>query len=181
MFEELCKCAGLFSKFGGHPMAAGLSLPKENVVPFREKINQEAGLTEEDLIPKVTIDVPMPIDYITEELIQELSCLEPFGKGNQKPVFAEKNLNVLSARILGKNKNVIKMQVLNQAGIVLDAMYFGDVEVFQAYLREKYGTGETEKLFQNRENSVYLSVTYYPTINEYMNRKSIQIVVQNYQ
>lgn len=181
MFEELCKCAGLFSKFGGHPMAAGLSLPKENVVPFREKINQEAGLTEEDLIPKVTIDVPMPIDYITEELIQELSYLEPFGKGNQKPVFAEKNLNVLSARILGKNKNVIKMQVLNQAGIVLDAMYFGDVEVFQAYLRERYGTGETEKLFQNRENSVYLSVTYYPTINEYMNRKSIQIVVQNYQ
>ena len=162
-------------------MAAGLSLPKENVVPFREKINEEAELTEEDLIPKVTIDVPMPIDYITEELIQELSYLEPFGKGNQKPVFAEKNLNVLSARILGKNKNVIKMQVLNQAGMAMDAMYFGDVEVFQAYLREKFGPGETEKLFQNRENSVYLSVTYYPTINEYMNRKAIQIVVQNYQ
>ena len=151
------------------------------MVPFREKINQEAGLTEEDLIPKVTIDVPMPIDYITEELIQELSCLEPFGKGNQKPVFAEKNLNVLSARILGKNKNVIKMQVLNQAGIVLDAMYFGGCGGVSGLSQGKYGTGETEKLFQNRENSVYLSVTYYPTINEYMNRKSIQIVVQNYQ
>lgn len=180
MFAEMSKCADLFSKFGGHPMAAGLSLPKENVEVFREKINRLAVLTEEDFIPKIMIDVPMPVSYITEHLVEELHVLEPFGKGNTKPVFAEKNLNLLSARILGKNKNVIKMQVQNGLGTVMDAMYFGDVDVFRGYLSEKFGYAETEKLFWGRENAVTLSVTYYPGINEYRGNRTIQIVVQNY-
>lgn len=181
MFAEMSRCAELFSKFGGHPMAAGLSLPRENVEIFRERINEMSVLTEEDFIPKIMIDVPMPVSYITEQLVEELSVLEPFGKGNTKPVFAEKNLNILSARILGKNKNVIKMQVLNAAGTVLDAMYFGDVDVFRNYLDEKFGYTETEKLFQGRENAVTLSVTYYPGINEFRGNRTLQIVVQNYQ
>lgn len=180
MFEEMVSCQELFMKFGGHPMAAGLSIPRENVSLFKAHLNQNTTLTEEDFIPKVSIDIPMPIDYITEELIEELELLEPFGKGNTKPVFAEKNLNVLSARILGQNKNVIKMQLLNSNGMTMDAMYFGDVEVFQEYLTDKFGMSEVEKLFQNRENNIMLSVTYYPQVNVFRNNRTLQIVVQNY-
>lgn len=181
MFAEMSRCADLFTRFGGHPMAAGLSLPEENVEIFRERINKLSTLTEEDFIPKIMIDVPMPISYIKESLVEELSVLEPFGKGNTKPLFAEKNLDILSARILGKNKNVIKMQVMNPAGAVMDAMYFGDVDVFRDYLEGKFGRTEAEKLFQGRQNAVTLSVTYYPGINEFRGNKSLQIVVQNYQ
>ena len=181
MFAEMSKCAELFTKFGGHPMAAGLSLPRENMEAFHKKINENSVLTEDDFIPKVTIDVPMPISYITERLVEELGLLEPFGKGNTKPLFAEKSLNILSARILGKNRNVIKLQVLGAAGTVMEAMYFGDVERFQEYLREKFGHTETEKLFQGRENAVTLSLAYYPGINEFSGNRTLQIVIQSYQ
>lgn len=181
MFAEMSKCAELFTKFGGHPMAAGLSLPRENMEAFHKKINENSVLTEDDFIPKVTIDVPMPISYITERLVEELGLLEPFGKGNTKPLFAEKSLNILSARILGKNRNVIKLQVLGAAGTVMEAMYFGDVERFQEYLREKFGHTETEKLFQGRENAVTLSLAYYPGINEFRGNRTLQIVIQSYQ
>ncbi len=181
MFAEMSKCAELFTKFGGHPMAAGLSLPRENMEAFHKKINENSVLTEDDFIPKVTIDVPMPISYITERLVEELGLLEPFGKGNTKPLFAEKSLNILSARILGKNRNVIKLPVLGAAGTVMEAMYFGDVERFQEYLREKFGHTETEKLFQGRENAVTLSLAYYPGINEFRGNRTLQIVIQSYQ
>ena len=181
MFAEMSKCAELFTKFGGHPMAAGLSLPRENMEAFHKKINENSVLTEDDFIPKVTIDVPMPISYITERLVEELGLLEPFGKGNTRPLFAEKSLNILSARILGKNRNVIKLQVLGAAGTVMEAMYFGDVERFQEYLREKFGHTETEKLFQGRENAVTLSLAYYPGINEFRGNRTLQIVIQSYQ
>lgn len=181
MFAEMSKCAELFTKFGGHPMAAGLSLPRENMEAFHKKINENSVLTEDDFIPKVTIDVPMPISYITERLVEELGLLEPFGKGNTKPLFAEKSLNILSARILGKNRNVIKLQVLGATGTVMEAMYFGDVERFQEYLREKFGHTETEKLFQGRENAVTLSLAYYPGINEFRGNRTLQIVIQSYQ
>ena len=181
MFAEMSKCAELFTKFGGHPMAAGLSLPRENMEAFHKKINENSVLTEDDFIPKVTIDVPMPISYITERLVEELGLLEPFGKGNTKPLFAEKSLNILSARILGKNRNVIKLQVLGAAWTVMEAMYFGDVERFQEYLREKFGHTETEKLFQGRENAVTLSLAYYPGINEFRGNRTLQIVIQSYQ
>ena len=181
MFDRLCECSDLLTKFGGHPMAAGMSLAEENVTTFRKRINTKTGLTAEDFIPKTVIDVAMPLDYISESLIAELEYLEPFGKANSKPVFAEKDLDILGARILGKNKNVIKMQVLNQNGMTMEAMYFGDIQKFQEYLTATFGTAEVEKLFQNRQNKVKLSVTYYPTINEYMGKKTIQIIVSNYQ
>lgn len=180
MFEEMVKCQELFTKFGGHPMAAGLSIKKEDVENLRTRLNELTTLTEEDFIPRVSIDVAMPIDYISEELIGELEVLEPFGKANPKPVFAEKNLNVLSARILGQNKNVIKMQVLNSQGMVMDAMYFGDVEKFNTYITEKFGTSEVEKMYQNRENAVSISATYYPQVNVFRNVRNMQIVIQNY-
>lgn len=180
MFEEMVKCQELFTKFGGHPMAAGLSIKKEDVENLRTRLNELTTLTEEDFIPRVSIDVAMPIDYISEELIGELEVLEPFGKANPKPVFAEKNLNVLSARILGQNKNVIKMQVLNSQGMVMDAMYFGDVEKFNTYITEKFGMPEVEKMYQNRENAVSISATYYPQVNVFRNVRNMQIVIQNY-
>ncbi len=181
MFEEMMKCEELFIKFGGHPMAAGLSIKQENVEVFRRILNENTTLTEEDFVPKILIDVPMPIDYITEGFVQELECLEPFGKGNTKPLFAEKNLKVLGAKILGKNKNVIKMQVENGSGCIMDAMYFGDIEVFQKDLQEKFSEKEVEKLFLQRKNEVTLSVTYYPTINVFRECRTLQIVIQNYQ
>lgn len=180
MFEEMVKCQELFTKFGGHPMAAGLSIKKEDVENLRTRLNELTTLTEEDFIPRVSIDVAMPIDYISEELIGELEVLEPFGKANPKPVFAEKNLNVLSARILGQNKNVIKMQVLNSQGMVMDAMYFGDVEKFNTYITENFGISEVEKMYQNRENAVSISATYYPQVNVFRNVRNMQIVIQNY-
>lgn len=180
MFEEMSKCRELYTKYGGHPMAAGLSLPPENVEKFRRRLNEMTSLCEEDFIPKIVIDVPMPIGYITEDLIEELNLLEPFGKGNSKPLFAEKNLDIQNIRILGKNRNTLKMQVRSQSGTVLDALYFGDVEQFIDYLNQKFGDAETEKCFQNRPNDVCLSFIYYPSVNEFRDRKSIQIVISHY-
>ncbi len=181
MFQEMCKVSDLFTRFGGHPMAAGLSLAEDQVENFRKAINEAANLTSEDLIPKITIDVPMPLDYINEKLIDELSVLEPFGKGNPKPLFADRKLKVLGARILGKNKNVLKMQVQNQNGCVMEALYFGDLELFKSYIHEKFGFSEAEKLFQGRVSKVELSMTYYPSVNEFRGNRTLQIVVQNYQ
>ena len=162
-------------------MAAGLTLPRENVEEFRRRLNEQTTLTEEDFIPKVVIDVPMPISYLTEERIKELDILEPFGKGNTKPLFAEKGLDVLCMRLLGKNRNVLKLLVRNRDGIMMDALYFGDVSLMVEYMREKFGTLEVEKCFQNRENRITMSVVYYPSVNEYRNRRSIQIVISHYQ
>lgn len=181
MFQEMEKCRELFLKFGGHPMAAGLSIQEDKVDLLRRELNRLTTLTQEDLTPKVTIDVPMPIDYITEDLIGELEYLEPFGKGNPKPLFAEKDLQVLGGRILGKNKNVIKLQVRNLHGSVMDAMYFGDTQVLLAYLREKFGDSQVERMLQNRTSNIFLTVTYYPTVNVFRDTRTLQIVIQNYQ
>ena len=180
MYEEMIKCSSLFTKFGGHPMAAGLSMAEENVALFRKKMNENASLTEEDLLPKIMIDVPMPLDYISKELIEELKVLEPFGKANEKPVFADKNIRILSMRILGKNKNVCKMQVESQAGTKMDAVYFGDIEEMFSYYREKYGEQELQKVSHGGNGNIKASFVYYPEINEYNGRESLQIIVKNY-
>ena len=164
MYEELVKCADLMIQFGGHPMAAGLSIEEENIEKFRRQMNENCTLTEEDLQPKVTIDVPMPISYITKELVEQISLLEPFGKGNVKPVFAQKELRVLESRIMGKNKNAVKVKLLDPQGAVMEGMYFGDVKDFVNFIRENDS----------------ISVTYYPEINQYRGRESLQIVIQNY-
>jgi single-stranded-DNA-specific exonuclease len=181
MYEELTKCKELLLKFGGHPMAAGLSLENSQVEPFRGALNQYSTLTEEDFIPKVSIDVLLPLGYLNENLVEELELLEPFGKGNTKPIFAEKNLKVRRASILGKNANVLKLQVVNAYGRVIDAMYFGDVDSFINDLVEHFGQMEVDKMFQNRDNAIILSVIYYPSINEYGGFRSLQIIIQSYQ
>ncbi|MCI9632883.1 MAG: single-stranded-DNA-specific exonuclease RecJ [Ruminococcus sp.] len=164
MFEEMCRCRELFTKFGGHKLAAGLSLKEEHVEEFRRRINELATLTEEDLTEKVSIDMQLPIAYLSQKLVEELERLEPFGKGNTKPLFAEKNLRVISPRILGKNQNVLKFQVEDARGLRMDAVYFGDVRACMEYMGQKKR----------------MSFTYYPTVNEYMGRRSLQITVVNY-
>lgn len=164
MYEELVKCSDLLEQFGGHPMAAGLSLKEENVEIFRRKLNELCTLTESELTPKITIDVPMPISYLSRELTEQLSVLEPFGKGNTKPLFAQKGLRVLNLRILGKNQNVAKMKLVDASGASVDAVYFGRALEFQSYVQQK----ET------------VSVTYYPEINVYQGRETLQAVIRNY-
>ena len=181
MYEELCKCQELFTKFGGHPMAAGLSLPEANVEIFREKINACCGLTEEDFIPKIKIDIPMPVDYPDIPLVNELLLLEPFGKANVKPQFADKNLGIDRAVVVGKNQNVLKLTLKTERGKSISAVYFGDVEEFREYYGRKYGENEVQQAFLGRTNGIRMSVVYYPEINRYQGNESIQIVIKNYQ
>lgn len=181
MYEELCKCQELFTKFGGHPMAAGLSLPEANVEIFREKINACCGLTEEDFIPKIKIDILMPVDYPDISLVNELSLLEPFGKANVKPQFADKNLGIDRAVVVGKNQNVLKLTLKTERGKSISAVYFGDVEEFREYYGRKYGENEVQQAFLGRTNAIRMSVIYYPEINRYQGNESIQIVIKNYQ
>lgn len=180
MYEEMTKCKELFLKYGGHPMAAGLSLPEENVEVFRQRLNELTTLTDEDLQGKVVIDVPMPLDYITKELIEQLSILEPFGKSNEKPVFADRNLEILSLRILGKNQNVCRMQVKSTGGTIMTAIYFGQTEQFLEFLRQKYGGNAIEQALAGTGSGMLVSLVYYPEINVYNGRESIQIIVKNY-
>ena len=164
MFEELVKCGDLMEQYGGHPMAAGLSIKEENVEEFRRRLNENCTLTEKDLMPKIVIDVPMPVSYINKELVEEISLLEPFGKGNTKPIFAQKGLRVLSSRVLGKNRNVAKLQRSDSTGGVMEAVYFGEADEFVNQVK----------------NSSSIAVTYYPEINRYQGRETLQIVIRNY-
>lgn len=181
MYEELNKCKSLLTKFGGHKLAAGVSLEEEDVDLFRKMLNENATLREDDLISKVSIDMQLPLKYISESLVDELELLEPFGKGNTKPIFVEKNIEILKGAILGKNWNVVKMQVCDEQGTGMDAMYFGDAQQFLDYLSEKYGEQRVNQMLQGYRTGIKLALTYYPTVNEYMGRRSLQIVVQNYQ
>lgn len=165
MYEKLCECKEYLTKFGGHPMAAGLSLEEENVERFRRKLNEQSGLTEEDLVEKVTIDVPMPIHYIRKDLVQELSLLEPFGKGNEKPLFAQKNLWVSQMRVFGKNRNVVKMRLTDENEYPMDGVYFGNGDEFA-----EEGRGKRK-----------ISIVYYPDINMYQGRESLQVIIRHYQ
>jgi single-stranded-DNA-specific exonuclease len=181
MFEELTKCKEYLDKFGGHPMAAGLSLKEENVEPLRVALNERTELTEEDFVNKISIDVVMPLGYVKEELVDELELLEPFGKGNEKPVFAEKNLSIIKADILGKNRNTLKLKVENQYGKKMDALYFNQVDLFNEYLTSKYGNNEVDKIYKGIPNDIRISVLYYPNINEYNGVKTPQIIIQGIQ
>ncbi len=165
MFAEMSRCRELFTKFGGHKLAAGLSLEEENVEVFRKRINELADLAEDDLQMKVSIDMRLPFPYINEELIHELKILEPFGKGNGKPLFAESKLRVIQPRIFGKNRNVLKCRLEDQQGNQMEAVYFGEVE----------------DCLQQMEKKQIMSFTYYPSINEYMGRRTIQLTIVNYQ
>ena len=164
MFQGLVEVQDLLTKFGGHPMAAGFSLPLEHVEEFRRRLNENAKLTPEDFIPKVWIDIALPFEYVDEALIEELERLEPFGQGNEKPQFAQKDLAVRSARVMGKNRNVVKLMLVNERGAALDAVVFTDGDLF------------LEEMGDSRR----MDVVYYPTVNEYNGRRTVQIVVRNW-
>ena len=180
MYEEMCKCKDLFTKFGGHPMAAGLSLPEENVTVFREKINELCELTEEDLIEKIKIDIAMPAGYADMNLIREFEVLEPFGKGNQKPQFADKDLRISRAMVVGRNQNVLKLNLETAFGEKISAVYFGDVERFKDFYSEKFGQAELEKAFTGKNNDIRMQIIYYPEINEYNGMQNVQLIIRNY-
>ena len=180
MYEGLNRVKHLLSKFGGHKMAAGLSMPEENLEQFRKEINEKSGITPEDLNEKIAIDMQLPFECVNEKFIGELAVLEPFGKGNARPVFAERQVQVESARILGKNKNVLKLQVKDLHGTRMDAMYFGDVNTFVEYVREKFGDIACECLLRGHGHGIVMAFIYYPDINEYQGVRTPQIVIQNY-
>lgn len=164
MYQGLCGVKDLLLKFGGHPMAAGFSLREEDVDEFRRRLNEQANLKPADFIPKIWIDVPLPLEYVSESLIQELGKLEPFGNGNEKPQFAQKDLMIRSVRVLGKNRNAVKMMLVTPQGLPMDGMLFTEGDRFL----EELGDRRT------------IDVIYYPDINEYNGRRSLQIMIKEY-
>ncbi|MDO4277519.1 MAG: single-stranded-DNA-specific exonuclease RecJ [Lachnoclostridium edouardi] len=164
MFQGLVEVRDLLTKFGGHPMAAGFSLKEENLEEFRRRLNENARLTEEDFVKKIWIDVPMPLEYISESLVKELEQLEPFGQGNEKPQFAQKDLRIRSFRVMGKNKNVVRISLVTDRGLPMDGLWFGD----------------GEDLARRLEGRQFMDAVYYPGINEYNGNRSLQIVIKNY-
>ena len=164
MFQKLSEVKGLMLKFGGHPMAAGLSLLEENIDEFRRELNERSGLTEEDFKAKLWIDVPMPIDYINERLVEELKILEPFGQGNEKPLFAQKQVRIRSCRVIGKNKNVVKLVLEGGSGMPMDGILFTDGIAFE----------------EERAGRTVMDIIYYPEINEYNGNRNLQVVIRNY-
>ena len=165
MYEELTGCGDLLTKFGGHPMAAGLSLDKENVEKFKRRLNDQCTLSEEELTEKVVIDMELPFAAITEQFIEELEYMEPFGKGNTKPVFAARGVAMQHVKIIGKNKNVAKATAIDVAGNRMEAICFHDAQEFAERCERNNGK---------------MSITFYPGINEFRGERKIQIVITHY-
>ncbi|NBJ97139.1 single-stranded-DNA-specific exonuclease RecJ [bacterium 1xD8-48] len=188
MYDEISACKELFTRYGGHKMAAGLSLPDEaSVEVFRKRLNESCRLTDDDFEEVIHIDVPMPLFYANKEFIRELSCLEPFGTGNPRPLFARKGIRLLSGRKLGKNRNVGKYRIEDEAGNGYEMIYFGDMERFDLFLSEKFGRQAVDGLYGNSpygnapgKAEMVISIAYYPEINSFAGRESIQIVMQHY-
>lgn len=180
MYEQMCQCAELFTRFGGHPMAAGLSLPEENVELFRRKINQCCPFTVEELTQKIHIDVPMPVDYVTTELVHELALLAPFGKDNPKPLFADKNLRVKRLWVVGKNQNVLRLTLVSGGSRQIAGVLFGGVEEFMDYVREQFGEDALTDALHGRENAIRLSIVYSTKLDTYRDTESLQFVISSY-
>lgn len=180
MYDKMSECKELYSKYGGHKMAAGVSMPEENVEAFRAFLNAHSGLCEEDLVEVIHIDVPMPMSYVTPELVRQIALLEPFGNGNPKPVFAQKGVRVRKGRILGKSNNVGKYRVADDSGREYDMMYFGDLEQWHTFLAAHFGQEEVDRLYGAGSSTIVISVIYYPEINVYRGIESLQMVMQDY-
>ena len=181
MYDEMTKCKELFIKYGGHKLAAGLSLPEENVEKLRAALNENCTLTEEDFEEKVLIDVPMPMEYANLAFIEELEKLEPFGNGNAKPLFAQKQISFMKGKILGQNRNVGKYTVADENGKVYDMIYFGDIEALNAYMCQKFGETSVDSLYYGGCHDIQMSVIYYPDVNEFRGNVSVQMVMKYYQ
>ena len=179
MFEELLKCKDLLGKFGGHPMAAGMSIPNENIDAFRNRLNEVTTLTDEDIIPKVSIDMGLLLSQINYELIDQISLLEPYGKANPKPTFGMKKLKVIEAKILGKNRNVLKLK-LSDGRLYIEGIYFGDIDSFENSIKDELGEIEYNKVFNGLSNNLYLDIICMPEINEFNGNKKVQLVISNY-
>lgn len=181
MHEALSMCHMLLTKYGGHQLAAGLSLEEKNIEPLRCMLNQKAELTDEDLIPKVAIDMQVPFQMISEELIDQLGKLEPFGRENTKPIFAEKDVEILNGRIFESKQNVLRMQVVDAEGTRMNAVYFGEVQRFLDFLVEKYDEETVDGMLSGRRTGIRASIAYYPAVNEYMDKKYLQITISHFQ
>ncbi len=179
MNKGMCQCEDLLTHFGGHKLAAGASLPKENLDAFRKRINEEANLTEEDLTEVIRIDVDMPFGYSNESFFEELSLLEPFGKDNERPIFAQSEVTFIRARIFGAHNNVVSFRVRDKYGKFYDLKYFGDIPSFNRYLDQKYGEGSAEHLYAG-EGDYKMAVIYNPDLNTYNGRTEVQLVMKNY-
>lgn len=180
IFEELSKCKDLLGRFGGHPMAAGLSLDRENIDILSERMNNLSLLTEDDFIKKIYIDMALPIDHISYKLIEDLNSLEPFGMGNTKPIFGDKGLKIKRMFKFGNNKSVIKLILESNRGTILDGIIFSDDGSFDESIIKRYGEDELERVIKGMDNNISLDIIYYPSINEYMGKTSIQIIIQGY-
>lgn len=180
MYEQMCQCGSLFTKFGGHPMAAGLSMPEENVETFRRQINEKCPVSVEQMQPKIHIDVPMPVDYVTDALVKEFDLLAPFGKDNPKPVFAARNLRVSRMWIVGRNQNVLRISLVSEYGRPVSGVYFGDIEAFQNYIVQQFGEDALSRAMAGKANAISLSIVYYPKINSYRDSESLQFEIQYY-
>ncbi|MCD8249795.1 MAG: single-stranded-DNA-specific exonuclease RecJ [Lachnospiraceae bacterium] len=165
MFEEMSRCKELYTRYGGHPMAAGVSMPEAHVETFRARMNELCSLSEDDLTEIVHIDIALPFQYVSERLVKELRLLEPFGKGNEKPVFAARNVQIIESRVLGKNQNVLRMKLQDESGVSLDGIYFHD---------------EMQEVLQDLQRTPKFHILYYPEINEYRGRRTLQVRVMDY-
>ncbi len=180
MFEKMSEFRELYVKYGGHKLAAGLSLKKENLAEFRKCLNRNSNLTDEDFEAKIRIDVPMPMSYVSIPFTEGLSVLEPFGMGNPKPVFAQAKVSFVSGKILGKNANVGKYKVKDESGTEYEVIFFGDIENWHSFLDLEFGADSRENLYRGRQNDILVDIIYYPDINEYRGTRTLQFVMQDY-
>jgi len=175
IYDELSCCSDILEKYGGHSMAAGLSMEELNISILSKRLNERFSISDEELIPKLVIDVFTPIHKVTPNLIAELACLEPFGKGNSKPVFGDKNVRIIKGRILGKNSNVLSLKLVSPTNDIVDGIYFGDINYFNEYIEEKFGALELEKMYNGSRNTITMDIAYFPKINDYRGNQTIQV------
>ena len=180
MFDKMTEVAELFTKYGGHPMAAGLSMREEDIDKLREQLNQKAELSEEDMAEVVRLDAVLSMSYFTVDTIRQLSVLEPCGKSNTKPVFADRNIKVMRASIVGVNRNVLKLHLLDSKGNPVAGVYFGEVEKFLTFLSEKFGIEEVDAAMHGRENSIQFAAVYEPAVDTYSGRESVQAIIRRF-
>lgn len=180
MFDKMTEVAELFTKYGGHPMAAGLSMREEDIDKLREQLNQKAELSEEDMAEVVRLDAVLPMSYFTVDTIRQLSVLEPCGKSNTKPVFADRNIKITRAGIVGVNRNVLKLHLLDSKGNPVAGVYFGEVEKFLTFLSEKFGSEEVDAAMHGRENSIQFAAVYEPSVDTYGGRESVQAIIRRF-
>lgn len=180
MFDKMTEVAELFTKYGGHPMAAGLSMREEDIDKLREQLNQKAELSEEDMVEVVRLDAVLPMSYFTVDTIRQLRVLEPCGKSNTRPVFADRNIKITRAGIVGVNRNVLKLHLLDSRGNPVAGVYFGEVEKLLTFLSEKFGSEEVDAAMHGRENSIQFAAVYEPAVDTYSGRESVQAIIRRF-